>query len=198
MITFIDLSDIYHYHESLLQEFGGEGGVRDDRLIQSAYHAAFQGFGDVDFYPTVVEKAVRLGYGLAKNHGFVDGNKRVGCLTMLSFLRLNGVELSCTQETLAEKFYEIAEGTLDYTGLLTFVKTNMQVKQEIRTMKQNIVKVNVREACRRYAKKLELQKRRQESIEGTIEDEILNLVQDSVPNADVDVSSDGTVTITQE
>lgn len=60
------------------------------------------------------------------------------------------------------------------------------------------VKVNVREACKRYSNKLEQKKAVQESIEGTIEDEILNLVQDSVPNADVDVASDGTVTITQE
>jgi death-on-curing protein len=48
------------------------------------------------------QKAARLGFGLVKNHAFVDGNKRIGAHVMLLFLTLNGIELEYTQEELAD------------------------------------------------------------------------------------------------
>ena len=121
----IRLADIYHYHDSVIADSGGDSGIRDEGLIESAYNAAFQGFEDIEFYETVEEKATRIGYGLAKNHGFVDGNKRVGCLVLLSFLQINGISLQCSTKELADIFYLVASNEKSYDDLLLFVRTHM-------------------------------------------------------------------------
>ena len=65
-------------HNELIRETGGSGGLRDEGLLDSALNAPFQGFGDVDSFPSLQQKGARLGYGLVCNHAFVDGNKRIG------------------------------------------------------------------------------------------------------------------------
>ena len=59
---------VLRMHEQLLEETGGMSGVRDEGLLQSALEAPFQSFGGEDIYPSVQQKAARLGYGLIKNH----------------------------------------------------------------------------------------------------------------------------------
>ena len=121
----IRLEDIYHYHNSVIADSGGDDGIRDETLIESAYNATFRGFGGVDFYKTVEEKATRIGYGLARNHGFIDGNKRVGCLVLLSFLQINDISLQCSTKELADIFYLVASNEKSYDDLLLFVRTHM-------------------------------------------------------------------------
>lgn len=87
-------------HKSLIEETGGLDGIRDENLLDSAINAPFQKFDCQDLFPTVQQKAARLGYGIIKNHAFIDGNKRIGTHTMLVFLALNGIELDYTQEEL--------------------------------------------------------------------------------------------------
>ena len=104
-------------HEQLVAETGGSAGVRDEGLLESALSAPFQGFGGVDAYPSIQQKAARLGYGLVKNHPFVDGNKRIGAHAMLVFLALNGIELEYTQRELADISLQVAAGEVDYDAL---------------------------------------------------------------------------------
>ena len=104
-------------HEQLVAETGGSAGVRDEGLLESALSAPFQGFGSVDAYPSIQQKAARLGYGLVKNHPFVDGNKRIGAHAMLVFLALNGIELEYTQRELADIILQVAAGKADYDTL---------------------------------------------------------------------------------
>ena len=104
-------------HEQLVAETGGSAGVRDEGLLESALSAPFQGFGGVDAYPSIQQKAARLGYGLVKNHPFVDGNKRIGAHAMLVFLALNGIELEYTQRELADIILQVAAGRTDYDAL---------------------------------------------------------------------------------
>ncbi len=63
-------------HEASLARFGGLPGLRDEGLLESALAQPFQSFGGEELYPTFAEKASRLAYGIAKNHPFLDGNKR--------------------------------------------------------------------------------------------------------------------------
>ena len=104
-------------HEQLVAETGGSAGVRDEGLLESALSAPFQGFGGVDAYPSIQQKAARLGYGLVKNHPFVDGNKRIGAHAMLVFLALNGIELEYTQRELADIILQVAANKADYNAL---------------------------------------------------------------------------------
>ena len=108
-------------HTQLIEEFGGTDGVRDYNLLDSALETPFQSFAGVELYPTIQAKAARLGYGLIKNHTMLDGNKRIGAHTMLIFLALNGIEMKYTQKELYETVLSVAEGSLEYEGLLRWV-----------------------------------------------------------------------------
>ena len=72
-------------------------------------------------FPSIQQKAARLGYGLVKNHAFIDGNKRIGAHAMLVFLALNKVELDYTQEELSEIFLQIAAGESGFEELLHWI-----------------------------------------------------------------------------
>ncbi len=104
-------------HSSLIGATGGTDGVRDEGLLESALESAFQTFGGIDIYPSLIQKAARIAYSLVSNHPFVDGNKRIGIHVMLVFLALNGIEISCTQNELVAIGLLLAEGTMNFEEL---------------------------------------------------------------------------------
>lgn len=108
-------------HAQLIRETGGTDGIRDEGLLDSALNAPFQSFGGTDSFPSIQQKAVRLGFGLVKNHAFVDGNKRIGAHAMLVFLALNKIELDYTQEELSDVILGTAAGEISFDGLLKWV-----------------------------------------------------------------------------
>ncbi len=110
-------------HVVLTRVSGGSIGVRDEGLIDSALYGAYQTFGGVELYPTVEEKAARLGHSLISNHAFVDGNKRIGMLVMLVFLRINGIDVSTSDEEIFRIGISVASGEMDYDGLLLWIKS---------------------------------------------------------------------------
>ncbi len=113
-------------HTQLIQQTGGIDGVRDDGLLDSALSAPFQSFDGIDAFPSIQQKAARLGFGLVKNHPFIDGNKRIGAHVMLIFLALNHIELEYTQQELIEIILKIAAGTSGYEDLLQWVIGHQQ------------------------------------------------------------------------
>ena len=108
-------------HNELIRETGGSGGLRDEGLLDSALNAPFQGFGDVDSFPSLQQKGARLGYGLICNHAFVDGNKRIGAHAMLLFLSLNGIELEYTQNELSDMILDGAAGNLRFEDMVKWI-----------------------------------------------------------------------------
>ena len=114
-------SQIRLLHTQLIEQTGGTDGVRDDGLLDSALCAPFQSFDGIDVFPSIQQKAARLGFGLIKNHPFVDGNKRIGAHVMLIFLALNHIELKYTQEELTEIILKVAGGESSYEGLLQWI-----------------------------------------------------------------------------
>lgn len=108
-------------HSQLIQETGGIDGVRDIGLLESAVNAPLQSFDGIDMYPSVQQKAARLGFGLIKNHAFIDGNKRIGAHAMLVFLALNRISLCYTQEELIQIILQVAAGEADFQALLAWV-----------------------------------------------------------------------------
>ena len=111
-------------HKLIADETGGGVGVRDNALLESALEGAFAGFGDNEFYPTVEEKAARLGYTLISNHAFVDGNKRIGVFIMLTFLEVNGIHVNCTNEDVFNIGIGVADGSISYEELLEWVRNH--------------------------------------------------------------------------
>lgn len=112
-------------HEMLIAQSGGSPEIRDDGLLESALNAPFQSFGDTELYPSLLEKAARLGYGLIKNHPFVDGNKRIGTHAMLVFLSINNAELSYSDDELIRLILGIASGEYDDKHLLNWLQQHL-------------------------------------------------------------------------
>ena len=113
-------------HTALIAQTGGIDGVRDEGLLDSAINAPFQTFAEQDLYPTVREKAARLGFGLISNHPFLDGNKRIGAHAMLTFMGVNQINLCCTDEELISLILQVASGRLDYDGMLEWLKSHLE------------------------------------------------------------------------
>lgn len=115
---------IMRIHSRLTAVTGGSDGVREMGLLESALEAPFQTFGGYELYPTLAEKAARLGASLVGNHPFVDGNKRIGVHAMFVFLALNGVYPQYTQKELAELGIALADGSMKYEELLEWLKSD--------------------------------------------------------------------------
>ena len=108
-------------HDDLIDETGGSFGVRDENLLESALAVPFQSFKNQEMYPSIQQKAARLGYGLIKNHAFVDGNKRIGTHVMLVFLELNKIEISYSQQELLDVVIKIANGGYTFEDLVRWI-----------------------------------------------------------------------------
>jgi death-on-curing protein len=83
-VTFLAVEDIDAAHEDVIREFGGDPGTRDAGLVESAVIAPRNGH-----YASMAELAGVYVYGLTKNHGYIDGNKRVAAIALRMFLRAN-------------------------------------------------------------------------------------------------------------
>ena len=105
----------------LIEQTGGEGGIRDEGLLESALEACYATFDGKELFPTKEEKAARLGAGLISNHAFVDGNKRIGIYVLLTFLEVNGISVEATDEELVEIGLSLAKGEMKYEGLLAWI-----------------------------------------------------------------------------
>ena len=78
-------------YKLIVEATGGTFGIWSENLLESAIEAPYQTFDGEELFPTKIEKAARLGYGLISNHPFIDGNKRIGVYIMISFLEVNGI-----------------------------------------------------------------------------------------------------------
>jgi prophage maintenance system killer protein len=95
------VSDYYRMVEAMKADFDSNVfGKEKDGSFQSALAQIGKGFGDVDFYPSIEEKAATLLYLIIKNHGFVDGNKRIAAACFLLFLESNGLLKSSTGDSI--------------------------------------------------------------------------------------------------
>lgn len=113
-------------HSALISESSGSDGIRDNGLLDSALNTPFQTFTGQDLYPTVLKKAARLGFGLIRNHPFIDGNKRIGTHAMLVFLEINNISLSYEDEELIATILSVAAGELDDDGLLDWMQKHIE------------------------------------------------------------------------
>lgn len=111
MIDFI-LEDILYFHEQLSEGEVMAKGVRSYSLLESAVYAPFQTFQGYELYDTIYLKAAQLCYGLAKNHPFIDGNKRTALHGMIVLLAVNGIDLAYTDREIEELIIAVADGRM--------------------------------------------------------------------------------------
>ena len=111
-------------HQLMAEATGGDVGVRDEALLESAIENIFATFDGIELYPSKEEKAAQLGFSLISNHAFVDGNKRIGMYLMLSFLELNGIKIDATNEEVAKLGLDVASGLADNKDILKWIKAH--------------------------------------------------------------------------
>ena len=122
--SWIEVPDVLTLHDRLLAFHGGASGVRDEGLLQSALartrHLAAYGEG-VD----LIDLATAYTAGIAKNHPFVDGNKRTGFVVGILFLELNGFRFAAPESAAADAVLALAAGDLDEGGYTRFLRENV-------------------------------------------------------------------------
>ena len=109
-------------HDEQLRLFGGPPGIRDQGLLKSALARPLNkyAYGSED----LAELAAAYGYGLARNHAFVDGNKRIALLAMVTFLGLNGIDFAVPEPDAVVIMLAVAAGEIDEEGLTRWIRDN--------------------------------------------------------------------------
>lgn len=125
-MIWITADDVIQIHSRVIQRSGGMDGLRDRASLEAAVSAPMQSFGGQDLYPTTVEKIARLGYGLASNHAFVDGNKRIGAMMTQLLLKWNSFQMSLRSGELADMFIAIADGSAKESDLLDWIQRHLE------------------------------------------------------------------------
>lgn len=109
-------------HLRQLSEHGGGQGVRDEGLLDSALQRPQNkmAYGS----PDLAELAAAYAYGIARNHPFIDGNKRTALVTSFTFLFVNGLKVTSTQVENTKQFLALAEGTVEEHQLAEWFRLN--------------------------------------------------------------------------
>lgn len=121
-IKFLTVKDVCKLHDLALSKYGGAPGVRDLPLLESAVaQPSLVVFGKY-VHETLFDMAAAYCFHLIKNHPFVDGNKRTGLLTTLTFLKQNNIVIECDSESLYNLAINVATSNLDKQNIALFLK----------------------------------------------------------------------------
>ncbi|OZB54444.1 MULTISPECIES: type II toxin-antitoxin system death-on-curing family toxin [unclassified Thiomonas] len=121
---FIDRRALLLLHDESLAEHGGAPGLRDEGLLESALARPLNlvAYGE----PDLAALAAAYGVGLAKNHAFVDGNKRAAFLAVGLFLALNGQRLATTQVDATLTMLAVASGDMSEDAFAAWIRSHLQ------------------------------------------------------------------------
>ena len=114
---FLTLAEVIEVHADQLRRYGGQAGLRDMGLLQSALAQPEASFAGAWLHQDVYEMAVAYAYHLCQNHPFVDGNKRTALVCALIFLELNAVSLADPKGGLKDAMVKVASGSMSKVGL---------------------------------------------------------------------------------
>lgn len=121
-MKYLSLEQILQFHTKIIKSTGGSDGVRDLGLIESALKKAEATFDGQELYEGNIKKISVTTFALIKNHGFIDGNKRIGVATMLLLLRLNEISVKYEQEELVELGLKTPEGVFTEENIQQWIE----------------------------------------------------------------------------
>jgi death on curing protein len=124
-MRYLTLGEVVALHRAVLAATGGADGVRDLGALESALAQPKATFDGTDLYPTLVDKTSALAFGLAMNHPFVDGNKRIAHAAMAVFLDLNGFAIEATIDEQERLMLTLAAGQLPRVDLTTWLESHI-------------------------------------------------------------------------
>jgi death-on-curing protein len=122
--VFLTLDEVLEMHDRQIELYGGAHGLRDPGALESAVATPQATFGGEYLHPTVTDMAAAYLFHLAQNHPFIDGNKRVGANAAITFLIMNQVEPTFSEEALVELVLGVAQGVISKAGIAKFFAEN--------------------------------------------------------------------------
>jgi len=114
---FLSFDEILEIHDDQIQRYGGDAGIRDRGLLESAVAMPQQSFGGQYLHKDVFEMAAAYAFHLAESQAFLDGNKRTGLAAAYMFLSLNGFRLIEQDDRLYEAMIAVGTRRMDKSGL---------------------------------------------------------------------------------
>jgi death on curing protein len=125
-MRYLSLGEVVNLHQAILDQSEGATGVRDLGMLESALAQPRATFGGTDLHPTLVGKAAALGFSLAMNHPFVDGNKRIAHAAMEVFLLLNGAEINAALDEQERLMLDLAAGNVTRGELTVWLELHVR------------------------------------------------------------------------
>jgi death on curing protein len=125
-IIWIDKHETLTIHAQQLSAHGGSEGVRDEGMLESALARPLNLLAYSEESPSLAQLAAAYGFGIAKNHPFVDGNKRTALVVTFTFLLVNGIRIIAPKEERYFIFYDLAAGKLSEDGLAQWLEANSE------------------------------------------------------------------------
>ena len=122
MPDFLQVADILLLHSDQIDRYGGEHGVRDMALLESAVAQPRAAFGGQHLHEDLFEMAAAYMFHLVQNHPFLDGNKRTGAVAALVFLDLNGIEIEAPAGSLYDLTLAVATGQAGKAEIAEFFR----------------------------------------------------------------------------
>lgn len=123
-IIFLDLEQVLTLHLDQIEKYGGSHGIRDLKLLESAIFRPQATFGGEDLYSTIFDKAAALLHSIILNHPFLDGNKRIGIVSAIVFLELNGFRFKATNKQVVQNATKIATKKMDMVEIAVWLEKN--------------------------------------------------------------------------
>jgi death on curing protein len=120
----LDETIVRAMHEDQLAQHGGLSGIRDNNLFLASLDRPKNLLAYGEPTPAIFDLAAAYGYGFAKNHAFVDGNKRVAFVTMATFLELNGYSLNIAETEVVLMMEQLAIGKETQKSLAEWLQEN--------------------------------------------------------------------------
>ena len=124
----LELATALHHRQ--LAEHGGAAGVRDTGLLDSALNRPRHLYAYSDPKPSLPALAAAYGFGIARNHAFIDGNKRTAAVVCELFLELNGWSLIADDTEMYPIFLALGAGEIDEEGLAEWLGQNAKKKDQ--------------------------------------------------------------------
>lgn len=121
-IKFLLLDHILKIHQDQILRYGGTAGIRDLNSLKSALNTPSATYDGQFLHTTIYEMAAAYLFHIVKNHPFIDGNKRTGAVTTMTFLLVNGCSLIVTNDNLVKTTLFVAQNKLSKSELATNIK----------------------------------------------------------------------------
>lgn len=122
---FLSVQEVIEIHLDQVASFGGTAGVRDEGLLESALYQPQATFSREYLHSTIYEQAAAYLYHIAKNHPFIDGNKRTAFAVMDTFLRINNYILNTNNEEIYILVLKVAEGSFDKKEIAQYLEQHV-------------------------------------------------------------------------